>query len=211
MINFSNFKVVETSNTKAGNFGGREALVYDMRYNRYESKAGKENGEAPTQEFFFEVGKAKFEALKLDQKGFGMVQTVDPASGISYLAVVDNDNAVIFKTTAKNEKGEKGRKFKSSIIEEALSQQGLIDKNVVGKPQYLNLSLVEGSEGVMLGDKVKTYGVYEIQKGEEPVATEKAPEAEATTESAKQPEAKVEPVAEHAHHGAAPTQEEEDF
>jgi hypothetical protein len=200
-MNFSNFKVEKTANTKVGH-AGPLGQTFDFRYKKFISNKKNDAGVKESKEdTFFEVSTKKFDELKLAT--LGMIQTVDEA-GKSYLAVVDNDNAVILKTTGKNEKGTKGKKFKSTIIETALAAQGVIDTSIVGKTQKLELVLVPGSEGVMLGDTIKTYGVYEVVKSNDtseeaddkaPEETEATPSASIAPEPTPEPEAAATPVA----------------
>lgn len=197
-LNFSNFKVVDSSNTKTGGFsGGRAALAYNFRYSRFMSKKthGKDNSKEPFEDSFFEVSEPLFNALGLNGLK-GLVQIVSP-DGVSYLSIVDNDNAVLLKTSKKNEGGEKGRKFKSTVIESALNTQGVIDITKVGEPQYLDLVLVEGSADQLLGGKIKNYGVYEVVKVATPTAEAKASVAEiaSTPESTPQVEETTDEVA----------------
>src|ERR1700758_2977870 len=129
-FNFSGFKPVTKTYTKEGGFTTRTAVIFDMRYRRALSNNKVGDKKEPHEDAFFEIGKAKFEALGLNSTDKGIIQVVSP-EGVSYLAVVDNENATLLKTSKKNEGKEKGKKFKSDIIETALEEQGLISTKIV--------------------------------------------------------------------------------
>lgn len=177
-LNFANFRVEKTANTKVGH-SGPTGQTFDFRYKKFiSSKKDSKGVKEDKEDSFFEFSIAEFNKLQLND--YGMIQTIASAAdgGQTYLAIVDNDKATIVKRTGKN-KADKGKKFKSSIIESALQTQGIIDTTKVGISQKLSLVLVEGSAGQMLGGTIKTYGVYEVVKSTD--TTPEADEVEATS------------------------------
>jgi hypothetical protein len=157
MLDFSNFKAVATANEKLGN---RTPLgqSFDFKYRKFMSeKGGKESIESN-----FTISNKKFDELGLSEKG--LLQVIDPTTNITYLAVVGNDDAVMMKRTNKlAADAEKGKKFKSTIVEEALHAQGVIDTTIVGDSQKLTLTLV--AENVAIGSKgIQASSVWEIGK-----------------------------------------------
>ena len=99
--------------------------------------------------------------------------------GVPYLATVDNDNATVLKRTAKlAADAEKGRKFKSSILENALIGQGTIQEDSY-KAQLLELSLV-GQDTEVNG--ILCHGIYAISSVETTADNEETDEDTAEDE-----------------------------
>lgn len=185
-MNFANFKAVTTANTRDNSHLLAPRQNFNFKYKKAYAK-DKVKGEVITSAFT--VSNNLFEQLGLDSKETGAMEMIGPdetGATKSYLALVDNDNAVYFKTTKKNEGGKKGSQFKSSLLEKSLIEQGIIEDKI-GVTQKLDLTLVAGSEGVQI-DGITIKGLYEISKAAESelTAEEKeadAKEAETTTET----------------------------
>lgn len=189
MLQFSNFKAVETANTRDNSHLVHPGQSFNFKYKRFYGKDANKNQIISSS---FTVSNKLFEKLGLDTKG--LIEIVSP-DGVSYLAVVDVDKAVLLKG-GKAKSGIKAKAFKSSLLEKALSKQGVIDSSVIGT-QKLDLNLVEGSENAYIGEEGKgfqSYGVYEVAKAEDSELTEdeKADDAkeaaEDTAEAASTPE-----------------------
>lgn len=171
MLNFSNLKLVKTANTRDNShFLGTRTQNFSLKYKRFFGKNAKKEQIVNTS---FTLSNAKF--AELGMENFGMIQAVE--EGKAYLIKVGNDDAVLLKRTSKNEKGTKGKVFKSTLLEKALAEYGVIDDTKLGS-QKLDITLVEGSEDIEIGG-VKVYGVYEISRSadQEQDETEKADDA----------------------------------
>lgn len=218
-MNFASFKTVKTANERASVAGVARGQSFKLKYRKFISKKDKKE----SIETLFEIAKAKFTELNLEN--YGLIEIKDPESGVSYLATVDNDNATMLKRTNKLAEGApKGKKFKSTKLEDSLRSAGIIvdtDENL-GKSQFLDLNKV--AENIDLGtteNPVKAYAIYEIVKGEdlrsdeekaEDDAKEEIPVAEGSDAVAEEvePEAEVQDeVAEVSN--ASQSEEEQDF
>lgn len=209
MLQFSNFKAVATANTRDNSHLVHSGQSFNFKYKKFYGKDAKKNQIISSS---FTVSNKLFETMGLDEKG--MIEIVSP-DGISYLAVVDVDNAVLLKGGKIKEGGVKAKVFKSTLLEKALSKQGVIDLDVIGT-QKLDLNLVEGSESAYIGEEgkgIQSYGVYEITKAEDSELTddEKAEDAaepvEETSTEAEATDNLAEPVAQ----VSTPVKDEDDF
>lgn len=168
MLNFGNFKPVNQANVRvegASRKGIMRGQSFILKFRRAIGKS-KTNGSQEIQSGF-EFSTAKFKELNLADKNRGLIEVIDGDSGKSYVAIVANAHAVMLKTTGKNEKGDKGKSFKSTILEKALSEQGVLDltDKSLGQIQKLDLVAVPDSVGVELGAGtgiVATGGVFEV-------------------------------------------------
>lgn len=164
MLNFSNFKpVLKANEGKKSTAGVALGQNFEFKFKKSYIKV-KGTGEQGIG-IAFTISNKKFEALDLDNKG--LLEAV--FEGKSYLAVVANEHAIFMKRNGKNEKGVKGKSFKSTILEAALAEQGVINADAIGVTQKLLLTLVAGSETAVLGEgdsAIPTFGVYEITKDE---------------------------------------------
>lgn len=179
MLQFSNFKAVETANTRDNSHLVHSGQSFNFKYKRFYGKDANKNQIISSS---FTVSNKLFEKLGLDEKG--LIEIVSP-EGVSYLAVVDVDKAVLLKG-GKAKNGVKAKAFKSSLLEKALTKQGVIDSSVIST-QKLDLNLVEGSENAYIGEEGKgfqSYGVYEVVKAAESELTddEKAEDAKELVE-----------------------------
>lgn len=186
-LNFSGFKTVQTANTKESARVAK-GQTFNAKFKKFKStKGGVEKLET-----IFTISNKLFDEMSLAV--YSMIQVISP-EGVTYLATVDNDNGTIVKRTGKLAvDAEKGRKFKSSIIEEALSKQGIIDLDLVGTTQKLDFNKVaEATEAEPIEiDGTKVYAVYEVAKAADAELTEEEkaedatedPEAEEVTEAA---------------------------
>lgn len=168
MLNFSNFKPVATGNTRE-NVHFTKGQSFNFKFKKFISKKeGKVKEETN-----FTISDKLFDSLGLETKG--LIELVSP-EGVSYLGVVDSDNAVFLRNRKSLKEGNvKGKKFKSTIFEKALSEQGIINLDLVGTTQKLDLKLAEGSESAVVGEgdkAIQTYGIYEIIKAENAELTE---------------------------------------
>lgn len=166
MFDFSNFKSVGTANEKVGN-RTPQGQKFEFKFKKFESKKGAKDGKAPTIESNFVISNTKFDELGLADNG--LMQIISP-EGKTYLAVVGNEDAVMMRRTGKlADDAEKGKKFKSTIVENALHAQGVIDKDAVGVNQ--NLTLIKVADATTIGSKqIPASSVWEVAKGEVSVA-----------------------------------------
>lgn len=163
-FDFSQFKPVTSTNTR------KEAKPRGQRFQfRYRKDKTGQNS-------YFVTAEKVWERLNLDNKA--LIQLSNPTTGQTLLAVVDNDKGTIYNHSEKQAaKGlKKGRKFKSTIIEEALHNVGLIDMNLLDKNQ--NLDLKEVATNVQIAEGVTAYSVLEIVKDENTYAPLEAGELE---------------------------------
>lgn len=157
-LNFSSFKTQKTANVRASVAGVARGQNFKMKFRKFVSKKNK----AESVESLFEIAKDKFNEIGLET--YGLIEIKSP-EGQSYLATVDNENATMLKRTEKLKgDAEKGKKFKSTILEDSLAKAGVITSEVTGKSQFLDL--VEVGKDVDL-DGIHAYGIYEIVKGED--------------------------------------------
>ncbi len=162
-LNFSDFKTVATANEKTGN---RTPLgqKFDFKFKKFNSNKGVKNGAEPTIDSNFVISNSKFDEMGLSE--YGLMEIISP-DGIPFLAVVSNDDAVMMKRTGKlADDAEKGKKFKSTKVEDSLHAQGIIDKDAVGVTQKLTLTKV--ADATEIGDKkIAAQSVWAISKAEE--------------------------------------------
>lgn len=157
MLNFAAFKVQKSANERSSLLGVSRGQNFTFKFRKYNSKKGGVEAE----ETGYTISNKKFDELDLDNHG--IVQFTN--EGIAYIGVVANDDATMLKRTGKLKGEDKGRKFKSTILDKALIASGVIE-DVADKTQYLDLVLIEGSEGQEIDGKV-VKGLYQIVKGEE--------------------------------------------
>lgn len=190
MLDFSNFTAVKAANTRTNPVTGT-GQNFNLKFRKFMTKSKKEKGKVQTQiiQSAFEFSAKLFASLNLADKDTGLIEVVN--GGVSYLAIVDNEHAVFLKTNKKNENGDKGKVFKSTILEQALVEQGILVETV-GLTQKLDLTLVEGSETAIIGSgesAIQTKGIYSISKAEDAELTEEEKAADTTLE----PEVEDEP------------------
>lgn len=168
MLQFSNFKPVTTGNTRE-NVHISKGQSFNFKFKKFISNKDGVKKEETT----FTISDKLFDSFGLATKG--LIELVSP-DDVSYLGVVDSDNAVFLRNRKNLKEGNtKGKKFKSSIFEAALSKQGIINLDLVGTTQKLDLKLAEGSENATVGEgdkAIQTYGIYEIVKAENAELTE---------------------------------------
>lgn len=157
-LNFSDFKAIETTNKRTG-VTAKRGQNFNMRYRKYVSKAGKPD---ETQDEFIHISDNLFEKFDLENRA--LRQIIDGASGQSYLAVVDDENATLLKRskTKDGEEQGKGRKFKATVVTDALAAEGLIDKSIIGDSQLLDVEVV--AEDVVIGAGEKAFHAYQVLK-----------------------------------------------
>ncbi len=160
MLDFSSLKGVNKANTKEGTPRGQN---WSFRFKRSETKKGT-NG-------YFHVSNILWEAIGLEEVGLKQFNNVDPESGKItevYLAAVPNDTATVLKRTDKlGEGGQKGRQFKSTLLEDALADAGVIDAESM-ENQFLDLKEAGEDGGIKYYQVAKGEGsVSEIGKGKE--------------------------------------------
>lgn len=154
-FNFSNLKLVSTANTRTGVTGPR-GQNFKMRYKKFITKKNKTEAE----DSFFEFSKELLAATGLSDNSLAARQALTP-DGKTFLVILPAEHGTIMK-----QKGDrnKGSKFKSTVIEKALHEQGVIDSTVVGKSQLLDLVLKEENVEVMPGIvAVKIYDIVKVE------------------------------------------------
>jgi len=150
-MDFSKFEPVESSNTRKSGGGFPKGQEYKhARYKALEKKS--DDGTSLGLEGKVSFSNAQFEALDLDNHG--MKQFIERDSATKQIkdmliAVVSDNDATVFKKTNKG-KGGKTKSFKSSRIEQALSELGLIDTKAVGVSQVLDMVEVPEAKGVVI-------------------------------------------------------------
>lgn len=174
-----------------GNPAGKSEKKYDLLYR---VSVDKENKRAAK----FKFSKKFFDATALALHS--LVQVNDEHS--TGLAFVGNDEGMFLKGHA-NAEGTKGRAFTNNTLEARLSDLGIIDKAIVGKNQYIKLSLVEGSQGFKVGKATATGGIYALavdaeanQEAPKTEVKESAPANSELTQESTSPAASTEPVKE---------------
>lgn len=179
-LNFSDFQAVDNTNRRSAN-AKKRTQNFELRYRNFLSK---KNG-AEAIDSFFAISDAKFDELGLDTRAGR--QLVGP-DGTTYIAIVDEENGTFWKQSEmKGEKKTKGRKFKSTVIAEALDAAGVIAKDDLGKDQKMKLNVIAENVTVGSGDKAFTaYAVLSLSKVEpvEGEENEEDEEEEETTENA---------------------------
>ncbi len=145
-FNFDALESVDKANTKVGTPRGQN---FKARYRKYHSEKGKK--EAIESKFYISNG--LFAEMGLEEKGLKQLNQKDGSGKITnvFLAVVENDEAVILR---KTEKGAKGKSFKSTILENDLVAAGILEADVIAKSQRLSFEL-RGTNG-------KGQSIYEI-------------------------------------------------
>lgn len=178
LVNFSNFKPILAANTRTGvsHRAGVVGQTFNLKYRKFLAK-DKNSGKIDTVQTSFTLSNKLFEELNLADKNTGFLAAV--FEGKAYLCRVENDNATLLKTTSKNEKGVKGKSFKSSLLEQALLEQGVL-VDTIGLTQKLDLTLVEGSETAVIGEGIQTSGIYEITKAADAELTDEEKAADST-------------------------------
>lgn len=199
-MNFDGFESVDSSNERKS--GGRTRVQkYDgLKYTRgmRKDKDGKELGV----EGKFFVSNKQWNSLSLETFGlrqFTKTEGEGDAKKITgvVVGVVADEDSVILK---RSEKGNKGKTFKSTRLEQALAATGVIDITALDVNQFINVSVA--AENVTVKG-TKCVKVLQFSKGEvkakdpavpkEPKAkkaTDTAAPAEATQEAAAAPAAK---------------------
>lgn len=174
-LDFSSLKGVNKANTKEGTPRGQN---WSFRFKRSETKKGI-NG-------YFHVSNTLWEEMGLDESGLKQFNN-EPDGKITevYLAVVPNEMATVLKRTDKlSENGQKGRQFKSTLLEDALATTGVIDPESM-ENQFLDLTNVGEKEGITYYQVVTGKGsVSDIDKGKEEEATGSQEEVPAETAKA---------------------------
>lgn len=174
VLNFASFTVQKSANERSSLAGVTRGQNFKMKFRKFLSKKGGVNAV----ETIYTLSNDKFAELGLHDNG--IIQLISP-DGKAYIAVVDNDSATMLKRTEKLSEGaEKGKKFKSTILDKALLASGVIEDKE-GTTQFLDLEKV--GENVDLANGIKAVAIYEIIKGEE--ADEENEEASEDDESSK--------------------------
>lgn len=162
-LNFSDFQAVDNTNKRTGATWKR-GQNFDFRFRKFLSKKGTEK---EAMDSFFHISDAKFDELGLAERAGRQIVSPD---GQSFIAIVDEENGTFWKKSTKSDGSAqaKGKKFKSSIIEDALNAEGVIDLNVVGKEQKLTLEVVAENVTIGTGEKAFTaYAILKVGKGAE--------------------------------------------
>ncbi len=185
-MNFSSFKAVKTANERTNTAGIARGQSFKLKFRKFISrKGGKEAVETS-----FYISNDKFTELQLAERA--LIQLVSP-EGVAYIATVDNDNGTMMKRTDKlAADAQKGKKFKSTILEDALIKQGVIEDKV-GASQMLDLKEVATDQEVA---GIHAYQIFEVIKGEdnrtdEEKAAEEADKTETPEESESIPDETV--------------------
>lgn len=195
-INFSTFSVQKSANERTSLAGVSRGQNFKMKFRKYNSK----KNQVIAIETGYTIANDKWAELDLDNHGIVQLE------GTQYIAIVSNDDATMLKRTDKLKEGsEKGRKFKSTILDKTLIEKGIVEDKE-GITQFLDLVKVADATTLGEGEKaVQAVAIYEIVKAEDTRdEAEKASEDSAT--EAGTPETELTPgsVAE------TPAQEEDD-
>lgn len=165
-MDLSQFQPVDTTYT-------REAVNITRKAN-FELKFVKKIGKTGNIEGEFTMSSDKFRELNLDTNG---LRQVNSPEGVPYLAVVANEDATLFKA---QEGKNKGKKFRASVVEKALVNNGILTDALPTYSQKLKLEKV--SDGGYIGKEGKGYqasALYQFVKDGEPEAlTQEEAEAE---------------------------------
>ena len=177
VLNFASFTVQKSANERSSLAGVTRGQNFKMKFRKFLSKKGGVNAV----ETIYTLSNDKFAELGLHDNG--IIQLISP-DGKAYIAVVDNDSATMLKRTEKLSEGaEKGKKFKSTILDKALLASGVIEDKE-GTTQFLDLEKV--GENVDLANGIKAVAIYEIIKGEDERSEEE--KADETSEDAPEDE-----------------------
>lgn len=156
MINFAEFTVQKSANERVSLAGKARGQNFKLKFRKFLSNKGTEK----KIDTVYTVSNAKF--AELDLHNHGIIQVVSP-EGVPYIAVVSNDDATMLKRTDKLKAGsEKGKKFKSTILDGALLKAGIIEDKE-GTTQFLDL--VKVADATKIGN-LDAIAVYQIVKGE---------------------------------------------
>lgn len=157
-INFASFTVQKSANERASLAGVKRGQNFKAKFRKFLSgKTGEQKVET-----IYTLSNDKFAEMGLNENG--IIQIISP-EGVPYIAVVPNENATMLKRTDKLAKdAEKGKKFKSTILDKALMSAGIIEDKT-DETQYLDFVKVEGSENTVLGN-FTAVAIYEVVKAE---------------------------------------------
>ena len=175
MLDFSSLKPVNKANTKEGH---PRVQNWSFRFIKSETKKGV-NGR-------FCVSNILWESMGLEQLGLKQFNNVVEGKVTEvYLAAVENDIATVLKRTDKlSEDGQKGRQFKSTLLEDACAQAGIIDPESMDN-QFLDLVDAGEDEGVHYYQIVQGEGsVTEVGKAKTEGSEEGSEEAKEETAEA---------------------------
>lgn len=158
VLNFASFKVQKSANERTSQAGVPRGQSFKLKFRKFNSK----NGGVTKIETIYTISDEKFAELGLES--YGVVQL----EGTAYLAVVSNDDATMLKRTEKLKEGaEKGKKFKSTILDKSLMDAGVIEDKE-GLTQLLDLVKVADATTVGEGTSaLQAHAIYEIVKAED--------------------------------------------
>jgi hypothetical protein len=142
-INFDALQSVDKANTKVGTPKGQN---FDVRFRKFYTKKG---GEKPETKFF--ISDKVWDELGLDVKALKQFNEKDESGKIArvFLGVVSNEEGIILRKTDKlKENGKKGRNFKSTLLEDALVEAGVLNAELIGTNQRLQFVSVGENNGV---------------------------------------------------------------
>jgi hypothetical protein len=160
-LNFSTFSAQKTANTRSDVAGVPRGQSFKLKFRRFlKNTKGEGDTKVRVEDTTFVIANDKFKELNLAE--LGLIQLNAPIEQGVFLATVPNNDATMLKRTDKLKDGaEKGKKFKSTILEAALIEAGLISAEQ--KTYFLDLELV--GEDVEV-DGIKAKGIYKIVEGE---------------------------------------------
>lgn len=141
-INFEALQSVEKANTKVGTPKGQS---FDVRFRKFFTKKG---GDKPETKFF--ISDKVWDELNLDSMALKQFNEKGESGKIErvFLGVVSNEEGIILRKTDKlKEGGKKGRNFKSTLLEDALIEAGVINSEVIGLNQRLQFVSVGENNG----------------------------------------------------------------
>lgn len=170
-MNFENLTAVEKANTKVGTPRGQN---FKMRFRKFNSNKGQV--ESVESKFF--ISDKLWETLNLDVKGLKQFNDKDETGKITkvFLAQVDNEDAVILRKTDKLKEGsKKGRNFKSTLLENALVEAGILNGDVIDTNQRLDL--------VLAGTNASGVSFYQVVVDAEQATDNEVSDEEAVNES----------------------------
>ncbi len=161
MLNFADFKVQKTANERASTAGVERGQNFQLKFRRFTTNKKADGVEVSKEDTTFQIAIKKFDELGL--ANLALIQLKDAEGNpTKYLATVDNEHGTMLKRTDKlAADAEKGKKFKSTILEDTLEKEGLI-KQEVGKTSLLDL--VKVADATDLGG-IQAHAIYEIVAG----------------------------------------------
>lgn len=173
-FNFDEFESVDnTHERKSGYTLVKEQEYENLKYRKAVKKIPQADGTKKEEiEGRFYIAKKKFADLGLNTNG---LRQFTAPSGVTILAVVADQDALILKSSKKSKSGNKLENFKSPKLEAALEALKVIDTTKVGENQFIDL--VSIGKGVSIKG-VSVIEAFTLVAGQPKLKTEKEAVAE---------------------------------